>query len=143
AKTAYIERGSPWENGYTTSRVSTRAFATSCSTAKSSTRSERPESSSRVGGATTSAHHNTHLSISLKRTGEAIDTSSIGFRPIQKIAPIHASSGFIRGIPTKAGAGLPGLIVVVRRRLVLVAPSSQRCSQVGLSLAPRLRPLVR
>jgi hypothetical protein len=29
----------------------------------------------------------------LKRTGEAIDTSSIGFRPIQKIATIHASSG--------------------------------------------------
>jgi hypothetical protein len=36
-----------------TSRASTRAFATSCSTAKSSTRSERPESSSRAGGATT------------------------------------------------------------------------------------------
>jgi len=67
---------------------------------------------------------------------DAIDTSYIGFRPIQKIATIHASSGFIRGIRTKAGAGLPGLIVVVRRRPVLVAPSSQRCSQVGLSLAP-------
>src|SRR5262249_27257845 len=36
-----------------TSRASTRAFATSCSTAKSSTHSARPESSSRVGGATT------------------------------------------------------------------------------------------
>src|SRR5262249_36530911 len=35
-----------------TSRASTRAFATSCSTAKSSTRSERPESSSRAGGST-------------------------------------------------------------------------------------------
>jgi hypothetical protein len=31
---------------------------------------------------------------------EAIDTSHLGFRPIQKIATIHASSGFIRGIPT-------------------------------------------
>jgi len=30
---------------------------------------------------------------------EAIDTSHIGFRPIQKIATIHASSVFIRGIP--------------------------------------------
>ena len=30
---------------------------------------------------------------------EAIDTSHLGFRPIQKIATIHASSGFIRGIP--------------------------------------------
>jgi len=33
---------------------------------------------------------------------EAIDTSHLGFRPIQKIATIHASSGFIRGIPSKA-----------------------------------------
>jgi len=31
----------------------------------------------------------------------AIDTSHLGFRPIQKIATIHASSGFIREIPTK------------------------------------------
>src|SRR5262249_50101914 len=31
---------------------------------------------------------------------EAIDISHLGFRPIQKIATIHASSGFIRGIPT-------------------------------------------
>jgi len=30
---------------------------------------------------------------------EAIDTSHLGFRPIQKITIIHASSGFIRGIP--------------------------------------------
>ena len=30
----------------------------------------------------------------------AIDTSHLGFRPIQKIATIHASSRFIRGIPT-------------------------------------------
>jgi hypothetical protein len=51
AKTAYIERGSAWRTA--TSRASTRAFATSCSRAKSSTRSERPESSSRAGGATT------------------------------------------------------------------------------------------
>ena len=29
----------------------------------------------------------------------AIDTSHLGFRPIQKIATIHASSRFIRGIP--------------------------------------------
>jgi hypothetical protein len=32
---------------------------------------------------------------------EAIDISHLGFRPIQKIATIHASSGFIRGIPIK------------------------------------------
>ena len=32
---------------------------------------------------------------------EAIDTSHLGFRPIQKIVTIHASSGFIRGIPIK------------------------------------------
>src|SRR5262249_4815859 len=32
---------------------------------------------------------------------EAIDSSHLGFRPIQKIATIHASSGFIRGIPIK------------------------------------------
>jgi hypothetical protein len=31
---------------------------------------------------------------------EAIDISHLGFRPIQKIATIHASSGLIRGIPT-------------------------------------------
>ena len=30
---------------------------------------------------------------------EAIDTSHLDFRPIQKIATIHASSGFIWGIP--------------------------------------------
>jgi len=34
---------------------------------------------------------------------EAIDTSHLGFRPIQKIATIHASSGFIRGIPIERG----------------------------------------
>ena len=33
---------------------------------------------------------------------EAIDTSHLGFRPIQKIPTIHASSGFIRGIPIEA-----------------------------------------
>ena len=32
---------------------------------------------------------------------EAIDTSHLGFRPIQKIATVHASSGFIRGIPIR------------------------------------------
>jgi len=36
---------------------------------------------------------------------EATDTSHLGFRPIVRIATIHASSGFIQGIPTKA---LPG-----------------------------------
>ena len=35
---------------------------------------------------------------------EAIDTSHLGFRPIQKIATIHASSGFIRGIPTEGAS---------------------------------------
>jgi hypothetical protein len=34
----------------------------------------------------------------------AIDTSHLGFRPIQKIATIHASSGFIRGIPVESYA---------------------------------------
>ena len=33
---------------------------------------------------------------------EAIDTSHLGFRPIQKIATIHASSEFIRGIPNES-----------------------------------------
>ncbi len=32
----------------------------------------------------------------------AIDTSHLRFRPIQKIATIHANSGFIRGIPLKS-----------------------------------------
>src|SRR5215831_10535662 len=58
------------------------ACATSCSTAKSSTLSARPKSSSRAGGGTTSAHHNTHLSISLKRTGfadrDAIPRGALG-----------------------------------------------------------------
>jgi hypothetical protein len=36
---------------------------------------------------------------------EAIDTSHLGFRPIQKIATIHSSSGFIRRIPTKRHRG--------------------------------------
>ena len=61
AKTAYIERGSPGENGYI-ENFNAR-LRESCSTAKSSTRSERPESSSRAGGATTITHHNTHLSM--------------------------------------------------------------------------------
>jgi hypothetical protein len=59
-KTAYIERGSPWENGYIES--STPAFATSCSTAKSSTLCPRPKSSSRAGGLTTTGSGRTHRS---------------------------------------------------------------------------------
>ena len=43
AKTAYIEPGSPWENGYCESR-STASCAMSCSMARSFTRSERPGS---------------------------------------------------------------------------------------------------
>jgi hypothetical protein len=38
---------------------------------------------------------------------EAIGTSHPGFGPIQKIATIHASSAFIRGIPTDAVASAP------------------------------------
>jgi hypothetical protein len=37
---------------------------------------------------------------------EAIDTSHLGFRPIQKIATVHASSGFIRGIPIQLSSTL-------------------------------------
>src|SRR4029077_12313403 len=51
AKTAYIERGAPGRTA--TSRVSTPAFAMSCSTARFSTLYARPKSSSRVGDATT------------------------------------------------------------------------------------------
>jgi hypothetical protein len=51
AKTAYIERGSPWEKA--TSRASTPAFAMSCSMARSSTPFEKIRSSSKAGGATT------------------------------------------------------------------------------------------
>jgi len=36
---------------------------------------------------------------------EAIDTSHLGFRPIQKIATVQASSGFIWGIPINACEG--------------------------------------
>jgi transposase InsO family protein len=50
AKTAYIERGSPWENGYI---ESFNACATNCSTARSSTLCARPRSSSRAGDAIT------------------------------------------------------------------------------------------
>ena len=46
AKTAYIEWGSPWRTA--TSRDSTLAFATSCSTAKWSILSAGPKSSSRT-----------------------------------------------------------------------------------------------
>jgi hypothetical protein len=50
--TAYIERGSPWENDYIES-FSTRVFATNSSTARSSTRYAKRKPSSRVGGVTT------------------------------------------------------------------------------------------
>jgi transposase InsO family protein len=56
AKTAYIERGSPWENGYIES------LKLACATAKSSTLSARPKSSSRAGGATTTRSGRTHRS---------------------------------------------------------------------------------
>jgi predicted KAP-like P-loop ATPase len=36
---------------------------------------------------------------SSEKNAGAVDTSHLGFRLIQKIATIHASSGFIRGIP--------------------------------------------
>jgi hypothetical protein len=51
AKTAYIERAVFGRTA--TSRASTRAFAMSCSTARSSTLYARPRSSSRAGDATT------------------------------------------------------------------------------------------
>ncbi len=52
ASTAYIERGSPWENGFIES-FNARLRATSSSMARSSTRSERRRSSSRAGVVTT------------------------------------------------------------------------------------------
>src|SRR5262245_5338061 len=55
AKTAYIERGSPWENGYIES-FNARLRA-SCSTAKSSILSARPKSLWRAGSATTTKNH--------------------------------------------------------------------------------------
>ncbi len=60
AKTAFIEPGSPWENGYCESFNS--SFATNCSTVRSSTASPRPRSSSRHGGATTTPSDHTHRS---------------------------------------------------------------------------------
>ena len=51
AKTAYIERGSPWGNGFIESFDA--RLRDECSTAKSSTRLLRRGSSSRAGGATT------------------------------------------------------------------------------------------
>ena len=51
ARTAFIEPGSPWENGYCESFNS--SFATNCSTVRSSTASPRQRSSSKHGGATT------------------------------------------------------------------------------------------
>ena len=47
AKTAYIEPGSPWEQGYVESFNA--GSGTSCSTGKSSTRQKKPRSSSKVG----------------------------------------------------------------------------------------------
>ena len=60
AKTAFIEPGSPGRTA--TARASTRSFATNCSTARSSTASPRPGSSSRHGGATTTPSDHTHRS---------------------------------------------------------------------------------
>ena len=51
AKTAYIEPGSPWENGY--ARASMLGSATNCSTVRSSTPSPRRRSSSRAGAVIT------------------------------------------------------------------------------------------
>ena len=48
---AWIERGSPWENGYIESFNA--ACAMSCSTARSSIPSEKLRSSSKAGGAIT------------------------------------------------------------------------------------------
>ena len=59
-KTAFIEPGSPWENGYCESF--TRSFATNSSTARSSTASPRQRSSSKHGGATTTPSGLTHRS---------------------------------------------------------------------------------
>src|SRR5262249_12941576 len=51
---------------------------------RSSTLCAKPRSSSRAGDDTTSAHHNTHLSMSLKRTGfadrDAIPRGALGVR---------------------------------------------------------------
>ena len=52
AKTAYITPGSPWENGYVESFNARLRDELLCSMAKSSTLCERPKSSSKVGGAT-------------------------------------------------------------------------------------------
>jgi hypothetical protein len=51
-----LQRGSPWENGYIES------LKLACATAKSSTLSARPKSSSRAGGATTTRSGRTHRS---------------------------------------------------------------------------------
>jgi hypothetical protein len=65
-----------------TSRASTRAFATSCSTAKSSTRSERPESSSRAG------------SDQAARLNRIQATSTGGVRPcLRRVAGCATTSG--------------------------------------------------
>ena len=57
---------------------------------------------------------------------EAIDTSHLGFRPIQKIATIHASSGFIRGIPIEGP----------KRTTVAEKPEAARAQRYFRSEAP-------
>jgi len=53
----------------------------------------------------------------------AVDTLHLGFRPIQKIATIHASSGFIRGIPIQGSnvreTQLPFLVALAALRAEL------------------------
>ena len=65
-KTAYIERGSPWETA--TSRASTRVFATNSSTARYSTRHAKRKPSSRVGGVTTTVSGRTRPRCSCPRS---------------------------------------------------------------------------
>lgn len=61
AKTAFIEPGSPWENGYCESFNSN--FAMNCSTARSFTAWPKQRSSSRLGGATTTQSGHAHRSV--------------------------------------------------------------------------------
>ena len=53
-------------------------------------------------------------------------TSHLGFRPIQKIATIHASSGFIRGIPIEGP----------KRTTVAEKPEAARAQRYFRSEAP-------
>jgi transposase InsO family protein len=73
ARTAYIEPGSPWENGSCESfnarlrdELLLALKADKLSAARSSTASARPGSSSRIGDGTTTRHRNAHLAILLK-----------------------------------------------------------------------------